>query len=190
MILVSGLPATGKTTFSEWLSSEICIPLLSRDRVLEKYVEIAKVHCEYEEQRGNVADNIPAVFLGHSIPALLFWFFCEEIMKSSSALIIETVFTNQMKETIGNLIEKYKYQTVNVHLDASVEIKRHRINERSPNKKISLENLKKAHESEKIKDAKNFRYGNCIIYVDTTDFSMVSYKDISEQIRQFILRNV
>ena len=162
LILISGLPATGKTTFAEWLSSEMCVPLITRDRLLDKYVEIAKLHNEYEEQRGNIADNIPAVFIGHSIPALLFWFFCEEIMKSSSPLIIETVFDNKMKEIINELIEKYKYQTVNVHLGASIEVQHRRINERrynnpGGNAEIPLKNFIKAQEQEKIKGAKNFR---------------------------------
>jgi dephospho-CoA kinase len=177
MVLVSGVPATGKTTFAEWLSSEICAPLVSRDRVIEKYVEIAGENLDEEQKR----------VISHSIPAVLFWFFCEEIMKSSSPLIIEAGFTNQMKESINGLIEKYKYQTINVHFDAPVEITHRRFHERSARaKEIPLEIFKKALEQDgKVKEAYNFRYGDCIINVDTTDFSTVSYNDIAEQIRMY-----
>ena len=178
MILVSGMPAAGKTTFAAWLSSEICAPLVSCGRVMEKYVELSGANFDDDEQRRTV---------GH-IPSGFFWFFCEEIMKSSSPLIIEYIFNS--KETIDNLIEKYKYQTVNVHLDTTIEVAHRRFHERSENnpgegvarpKEIPFERFEQG-----TKDIKNFRYGDRIIYVDTTDFAMVSYKDIAEQIRQYI----
>ena len=179
MILVSGMPATGKTTFAKWLASEICAPLVSRGRVIEMYLEVSGANFEDEEQRRA---------LGH-IPSGLFWLFCEEIMKSSSPLIMEYIFNNQMKEEINRLTEKYKYQTINVHFDTSIEVAHRRFHERSESnpgvkgarpKEIPFENFEKG-----TKEIKNFRYGERIIYVDTTDFSTVSYKDIVEQIHKF-----
>jgi len=185
MILVSGVPATGKTTFATWLSSEIGVPLFCRDRVFEKYKEIAKANFENlflgDEEQGRLWEASDE----------LYWFLCEEIMKSSSSLIIESSFRNDKKEIITDLIEKYKYQTVNVHLDAPIEIICRRFNERSyknGGNEISLETSKIILQAGIIKSASDFRYGDCIIYVDTTDFSTVSYEDIAEQIRQYILR--
>ena len=181
MILVSGMPATGKTTFAKWLSPEICAPLVSRGRVMEKYVELSGANFDDDEQRRT---------LGH-IPSGFFWFFCEEIMESSSPLIIEYIFTNKMKEDINSLIEKYKYQTVNVHFDTSIEVAHRRFHERSqsnPSEKIARPKEIPFERFEKgTNDIKNFRYGDRIIYVDTTDFSTVSYKDIVEQIRQYAM---
>ena len=178
IILVSGMPATGKTTFATWLSSEICVPLVSQIRIMEKYFELSGIN-EEEQRRA----------LGH-ITSNLFWFFCEEIMKSSSPLIVECLFPNQMKkEIIDSLTKKYKYQTINVHLDTTIEIAHRRFHERSESnpsvegarpKEIPFEHFEKG-----TKNIKNFRYGNRIIYVDTTDFSTVSYKDIVEQIRRY-----
>jgi len=190
MIIISGMPATGKTTFATWLSSEICVPLLCRDRVLEKYTEIAKANFE----NLLLGDEEQKRILGHSIPSALYWFLCEEIMKSSSPLIIEFGFYDQMKTIIDELIEKYNYQTINVHFDSSVETAHRRFNERrktidEKRKEIPFEHFVKTLEQEgRVKESKNFCYGDCIINVDTTDFSMVSYEGIAKQIRHYTSR--
>lgn len=44
MIVVTGRPASGKTTLSQILSSEIKCPLLSRDRLKEGYVNSLQSH--------------------------------------------------------------------------------------------------------------------------------------------------
>ena len=196
MILVSGPPAVGKTTFADWLSSEICAPLVCRDRVIGKSIEIGRNNFE-GVPLGNEEHN--RIFAsGGSLPFVLYWFFCEEIMKSSSPLIIESVFKIKEKEIINGLVEKYKYQTINVHFDASIEAIHRRFNDRTYNnwgnevkkpKKITeipLEWFGKAFgQGGEGQDVKNFRYGDCIMYVDTTDFSTVSYTDIAEQIRRY-----
>jgi broad-specificity NMP kinase len=62
LIIVSGMAATGKTTFAEWLSQEICAPLLSLDELWEKYGTI-------------------------TIPFTQYWIDCEDIMKNFSPLV-------------------------------------------------------------------------------------------------------
>ena len=187
MILVSGVPATGKTTFATWLASEIGVPLLCRDHVFEKYTEISKSKFE-NLLLGDEEQYLTRLWEASSG---LYWFLCEEIMKSSSPLIIESSFGNDVKEIINDLIEKYKYHTVNVHLDAPLETICRRFSERSyknGGNEIPLDDLKIVLQDGKIKSASDFRYGDYIIHVDTTDFSMVSYEDIAEQIRQYTLR--
>jgi cytidylate kinase len=200
MILVSGLPAAGKTTFADWLSSEIYVPLICRDRVQGKCLEIGRNNFESVPLSNEEYNSIFAS--GGSLPSVLYWFFCEEIMKSSSPLIIESVFITKEKEIISGLIQKYNYKTVNVHFDASIEVIHHRFNDRIYNNigvgnnvekqkeiEIPFEFFKKEFENDEGMDVKNFRYGDCIIYVDTTDFSMVSYTDIAEQIQRYTRPN-
>ena len=42
MILVTGMPGTGKTTFAAWLSSKLHVPLVSYDNIAKKTMETAK----------------------------------------------------------------------------------------------------------------------------------------------------
>ena len=163
LIIISGAAATGKTTFAEWLSQEICVPLLSLDELWDK--------------------------LGTaSIPFAQYWILCEDIMKHSDTLIIEFGFWSEQKPIINELVEKYKYQTVNIHFLTSIELAHRRFNDRrkydmgGTKPQITLEQYTKI-----VEQSINFQYGDCIIYVDTTDFSSVSYNDIAEHIRQYVI---
>ena len=167
MIIVSGMPATGKTRFAEWLSHETSVQLLSLDDLWETL--------------GTTA-----------VPFAQYWALCEDTMKTSAPLIIEFGFNNEMKPMINNLFEKYKYQTINVHFDTTIEVAYRRFNDRryydmgGAKPQISFEEFMKIveHDDAKLKSSKVFRYGECIIFVDTTDFSIVSYTDIAKQIQR------
>ena len=172
MIIVSGMAAAGKTRFAEWLSQEICVPLLSLDDVWEKCVTT-------------------------DIPFAQYWVLCEDVMKSSSPVIIEFGFNNETKPMIEKLVKKYEYQTINVHFDTSIEIAHRRFNDRryydmaGAKPQISLEQYIQIlnQDDAELKNPKNFRFGENVIFVDTTDFSMVSYTEIAEQIRRYTRTN-
>jgi len=165
-IIVSGMPATGKTRFAEWLSQEIAVPLLSLDEIWEKSGD-------------------------DTIPFAEYWTLCGEKMKSSSPLIIEFGFDDKVTPTIERLVEKYKYQTINIHFDTSFEIGHRRFNDRrlydmgGLKPQISFEQYIKISENDKP-----FRFGEYIILVETTDFTAVSYEDIVRQIQQYVMRAV
>ena len=163
LIIVSGMAATGKTTFAEWLSREICAPLLSLDELWDKL--------------GTTA-----------IPFAQYWSRCEDIMKHSSPLIIEFGFWDEQKPIITALVEKYKYHAINVHFCTSVDLAHRRFNDRrkydmgGAKPQITLE-----HYTKIVEHSINFQFGECVIYVDTTDFSSVSYEDIAKRIQQYAM---
>ena len=176
MILVSGMPATGKTTFARWLSPEARAPLVCYDSIKEKTLELMYASCESAEQYG----------LFGRIPYEFFMFNCEEIMKSRSMLIAEYFFTTQMKDMLDSLTGKYNYTTVTVHMDAAPEIAHRRFLERNRSgaqpegmrpAEITLEQFTAG-----TKQNRDFRYGDKIIHVNTDDFSLVSYDGIAERI--------
>jgi hypothetical protein len=119
-------------------------------------------------------------------------------MKSSSPLIIEFGFDNTKKPMIDEIVNKYKYQTINVHFDTSFEIAHRRFNDRrrdmgGAKPQISLEQYIEMffeQENAELTSPKNFRYGEYVIFVDTTDFSTVSYIDIAKQIQQYTISAV
>jgi len=164
------MPATGKTRFAEWLSHELSVPLLSLD--------------DFWEKLGTVA-----------VPFAKYWALCDNIMKTSAPLIIEFGFNNELKPAIVKLVKQYNYQTINVHFDTSIKIAYRRFNDRrlydmsGVKPQVSLEQFIKIveHDDAKSKSSKGFRFGECVIFVDTTDFSTVSYIDIAEQIQKKIV---
>ena len=163
LIIVSGMAAAGKTTFAEWLSQEISAPLLSLD---ELWDEIGTT----------------------TIPFAQYWTQCEDIMKHSSPLIIEFGFGDEQKLIINELVEKYKYRAINVHFCTSIESAHRCFNDRrkydmgGAKPQITLEQYKKI-----VEQSKNFHFGDRVIYVDTTDFSRVSYEDIVKRIQWYVI---
>lgn len=56
LIVVTGRPGSGKTTFSKELGNEICMPVISRDQINEGYVHtLGKSHNELPEAANKVA---------------------------------------------------------------------------------------------------------------------------------------
>ena len=165
MVIVSGMAAAGKTTFAEWLSKELDIPLFSVDDLV------------YWESEEDYPDAISQ-----------YWLLCENAMKQFSPLIIEYGFWDEQKPTISELIEKYKYETVNVHFTTSAELAHQRFNDRrklyGTKPPISLETYK-----EIVVHSRHFQFGNQVISVDTTDFTAVSYGDIAKQILRYTTQN-
>ena len=122
-----------------------------------------------------------------NIPFAQFWIQCDDLMKHSSPVIIEFGFWDEQKPIINELVEKYSYQTINVHFCASVEEAHSRFNFRrrhymgGSKPQITLEQY-----SEIVRQSKDFQFGDCVIHVDTTDFLQVSYDDIAKHIQQAV----
>ena len=179
MILVSGMPATGKTSFASWLSQTLHSPLVCYDHIKEKVLEIMHQSCKDPAQH----------HLFSTMPYNLFWFNVEAMMKSSTVFIAEYFFTNQMVDTLQSLTSQYQYETITVHMDTSAEFAYERFQERNLHTAtaqglrpmdISFEQFVNG-----TKQNKDFRYGSRLIHVDTGDFSSVSYDNILSKIKEY-----
>ena len=182
MILVSGMPATGKTTFASWLSKNLCAPLVCYDHIKEKTLKIMYESCKDPEQYD----------LFGRIPHGFFWFNIEEIMKSSSLLIAEYFFANLplVDDTLNDLTTNYNYETITVHMDSTIETAHRRFHDRIEDDS-SVEGMRPkeipyADFEKGVKQNKDFRYGSRFIPVDTEDFSKVSYDDIAARVKKQI----
>ena len=87
LIIVSGMAAADKTTFTEWLSQRICAPLLSLDALWDAYGTDAIPFALYQNQY-------------------------ENMLKHSSPLIIAFGFGNEQKQTLHKLVTTYAYHTI------------------------------------------------------------------------------
>jgi adenylate kinase family enzyme len=59
LIVVTGRPGSGKTTFSKELGNEIFMPVISRDQIKEGYVRtFGKRHDELPEEANKTATEI------------------------------------------------------------------------------------------------------------------------------------
>lgn len=99
LIIIAGMPATGKTTFANYLSDKIQVPLICKDKLKEIIWE--KVHYDTsirtESQKyGGLAYDLS-------------FHFCEMLMKTSQTFILESNFTNPCPDILDSKVRKYKY---------------------------------------------------------------------------------
>ena len=195
LILIAGLPGTGKTTFAEYLSSKMKIPWFSKDLIKEHLFDTVG----FKSRAEKVALGIASMeILYHAAEAHL---------KVEQPVILENNFENASKPGLLRLMEKYKCPvlTVRFHTHKDVLAERFLIRDKSPerhrghvlNSRYPEEPGEKTGPQEnQFRDVtefwKNmgdrgmdtFSIGGWEIDVDTTDFSMVSFEEIYKKIQE------
>ena len=180
LILVSGMAGTGKSTFAKWLSTEISTPLVCYDNIMKKMMELAENKYDKPDMYPPIVRDIPDEFL---------WFNIEEIMKSSSPLIVDYFLCEMHRPIIDALMLKYLYKVIHVQFDSDADIAYRRFVERNE-KDAREQSIRKSKSDldlkrfiELTKQNRDFRYDDSFIYVDTNDFENVFYEVILEQIQ-------
>jgi len=180
LIIVTGYPASGKTTFASKLSNILHIPFFNLDSIKTSIGKVIDVN--------NWEDSIR---LGKSSFFVLMYII-ENLMKVSKPIIIENSFIQEHEIEIKYLSEKYEYETLTYFLKCDLQILHKRFIERE----YSLERNK----SNKIfglwddysifaRDIKlfgNFNIGNKIIDIDTSDIININYDNYIDIAKEFI----
>jgi len=96
MVMVSGVPGTGKTTFATWLSSQLRAPLVCFDRIKEKTLEIMYASCGNPEQYN--------LFGGVSLG--FFWFTAFSLFVDSALLKPATENRPKWRKRLNQLLAK------------------------------------------------------------------------------------
>lgn len=187
MIIIAGMPASGKTTFANYLSATLHIPLVCKDRLKEILWD--RIHYdgtlrEESQKYGGAAYDLS-------------FHFCEELMKCGVPLIFESNLGANCPPTLEKLVEQYGYKVITVLFDGDVNVihqrfvQRDRTEERHPGL-VSGMRFDSADEFAKQTAAcRGFSYWDHVIRVDTTDFEKVSYDEIVREIQcNSILGNI
>ncbi len=178
LIIIAGMPASGKTTFASYLSNALHIPLVCKDRLKEilwERIQYDGTLREESQKFGGAAYDLS-------------FHFCEELMKSGSALIFESNLGATCPPALDALVQQYHYHVITVLFDGDVEtihrrfVERDRTTGRHPglvsgSRFASLEQFEK-----QTAPCRSFSYGDHIIRVDTTDFHNVCYNEIIDEI--------
>ena len=110
LILVTGSPATGKTTLATKLSERLKIPAFYRDRITEVLWDAPAP-----------GEKVPNQF-GPASAEMIFHI-TEQLMKSNISFIIESYWHyNLANERLLGLKEKYKYNSVTIRLFGEPDI--------------------------------------------------------------------
>ena len=109
-ILVTGIPASGKSTMAEFLAERLRLPMLSKDKIKEILFDDV-----------GFASRSEKVALGISAMNILYYT-ARQLMKCGRPFILENNFENISREGILFLLQKYSYHAVTVVLTGNYEI--------------------------------------------------------------------
>ena len=187
MILVAGLPATGKTSFARYLSGKTGIPMVSKDIIKEHLFDTVGFNNRQEK-----------VNLGTAAMDLMYHF-ASLNLELGKSVILENNFENVSKPGLLGLIDKYRCKTVMVRFHTDIEVlserflardqspDRHRghvINTRYPEDEKSRRedrgdsDFVNYYTAMKKRGMEYFSVGCPEIIVDSTDFSKVNYDEL------------
>ncbi len=195
-ILVTGIPAAGKSTMAEYLSKKMGLPVFSKDSVKELlYDEVG-----FQSRKEKVKLGIAAMEM--------IYYGAKQLMKAGQPFILENNFEHSSKEGITNLLNEYGYPALTVTLTGDYRV----IHQRFLKRNISPERHrghvlndcypeKREHSIEELRAAslsyEDYLYGIAHrgfdtfsvegeqIVVDTTDFSRLDMEEILRQVMEW-----
>ncbi len=196
-ILVSGVPASGKTRFASFLSKKLAMPMMSKDIIKEKLFDTVGFNSRDEK-----------VKLGVGSMEILYYF-AEQMMCIGKPFILENNFENASVKGIEELLNKYNYTPVNVCLTGDLEAiyarfaeretspfrhRGHVVNTNYPEVETEKQQVPCVSFHDFVTGVKergmaDFCIGDIIIDVDVTDFSSINYELIVNEI-QGILKHI
>ena len=192
-ILVTGIPAAGKSTMAEMISERLKLPVISKDTVKELLFDNVGFQSREEKVKLGVASME------------IMYYVAGQLMKAGQSFILENNFEYSSEQGIRNLLEQYQYSVLTITLTGDYKViyqrfleresspDRHRghvVNDCYPEKKecnpkeskatsISYENY--VHGIEQ-RGFDSFSVDGKQIKIDTTDFSKIDMDELFSQI--------
>ena len=192
-ILVTGIPAAGKSTMAEVVSEKLKLPVISKDNIKELLFDNVGFQSRAEKVKLGVASME------------IMYYAAGQLMKAGQPFILENNFEYSSEQGIQTLLEKYRYSALTITLTGDYKViyqrflkresspDRHRghvVNDCYPERKeedpetsrsktISYESFVRGIEQRGF-DA--FCADGRLIKVDTTDFSKINMEELFSQI--------
>lgn len=108
-ILVTGIPAAGKSTMAELLSKHLELPVISKDRIKELLYDTIGFGSREEKVKLGVASmNI-------------MYYVAKQLMQREQAFILENNFENISKEGLLAILDQYSYTAITITLTGDYE---------------------------------------------------------------------
>lgn len=118
-ILVSGIPAAGKTFYANYLASDLSIPIISKDQIKELLFDAVGYRSREEKMRIN------------ELSTEIMCFFAKQLMESNKAFILESNFEIRSKDGINKLLTQFDYIGITINLVGDYKIMYKRFLERN-----------------------------------------------------------
>ena len=192
-ILVTGIPAAGKSTMAEVISERMKLPVISKDTIKELLFDNVGFQSRAEKVKLGIASME------------IMYYVAGQLMKAGQAFILENNFEYSSEQGMKSLLEKYQYSVLTITLTGDYKVIYQRFLERenSPDRHrghvVNDCYPEKKEDNRKALKAKTISYENfvrgieqrgfdafCVdsgqIKVDTTDFSKINMEELFLQI--------
>ena len=192
-ILVTGIPAAGKSTMAKVMSEKLKLPVISKDTIKELLFDNVGFQSRAEKVKLGIASME------------IMYYAAGQLMKAGQPFILENNFEYLSEQGIKNLIEKYQYSVLTITLTGDYNVIYQRFLERqsSPDRHrghvVNDCYPKKEENHPKVSEIKNISCEQfvrgieqrgfdafCVegrqIRVDTTDFSKMNMEELFSQI--------
>ncbi|MBD5530015.1 MAG: ATP-binding protein [Lachnospiraceae bacterium] len=190
-ILVTGIPAAGKSVLAKRLSADMGLPWFSKDCIKEKLYDTLGFASREEKVRLGIASTEVLYYLA------------EQMMQCGKPFILENNFEASSRQGLVQLLERYGYRALTLRLTGDYAriyqrfAQRDKSSERHPGHVTNSRYFKGegAAESQTItleqyiagiqsREMDSFSVDGPVITVDTTDFSKVDWERLYQEIKK------
>lgn len=193
VVLVTGIPAAGKSVLAEKLSEDLGIPWFSKDSIKEElYDTIGFMSRDEKVKLGTAATSI-------------LYYLAEQMMQCRRPFILENNFEVSSRQGLAALLSRYGYRALTLRLTGDYAriyqrfVQRETSGGRHPghvtNSSYSKENgaapsstvtLEQYIAGIRSREMDSFCIGGPVITVDTTDFSKVDFGAVCREISDWM----
>ena len=192
-IIVSGIPASGKSTAAKMISERLSIPYFSKDSVKECLFDTVGFSCRAEKVKLNLGATATLCYIA------------EQLMQTNLPFVVENNFENTTSRPMLDLLEKYRYKAISIVLTGNYEKiyqrfcqrehspDRHRghvVNDCYPevnaNGQVPQMTFEHFVEFGEKRGMDKFRVNGENITVDTSDIQNVDWQALLEKIAQLV----
>lgn len=180
IIIVTGRPASGKSTLAKWLAREMKVSLVSKDSIREVLFD-----------RLGSRDREWAQVLGRASVDMMFYFAQAELAVGHSIIMDNSFHPPVSNPRFQALKEQYDAESIQIVCDSDRETLFQRFKTRAESG-----NRHPGHSDESVLEelyanladtsSRILEIGGTVIEVDTTEFSRIDYQEILKQVEHYL----
>ena len=182
VIIITGRPTAGKSTLAKWLSQELKLPLVSKDKIREGLFD-----------RLGWKDRKRAQLLGKASVDMMFYFARAELEAGHSIIVDNSFYPPISNPRFKALKEECSAESIQIVCDSDRETLFQRFKSRADSGSRhpghgDHDVLEELFVYLSDTSSQILEIGGSVIEVDTTDFAKVDYQEILKQVNALLAK--